>query len=127
MKATIWVICISLVLVMGMGITTSILSSHVARDYAELAEQLEDLVREEEWDEARKLLNKIEVRWEDTCQWLQFWVNHGDTDDVNLGLGQMDVGIELKNIWICLTAGAELRESFRHLYHRDALTLSNIL
>ena len=59
--------------------------------------------------------------------WLQILINHDDIDDVTLALERLQAAIVAQEQSGCFEACAELRENARHIYHRDAFTLGNVL
>ena len=65
--------------------------------------------------------------WEETIPWLQVLINHEDIDDVTLALERLQAGILAQEQGACYEACAELRENARHIFHRDAFTLGNVL
>jgi Na+(H+)/acetate symporter ActP len=127
MKATTWTVIILAVIIAAIGIASSIISSKVSRDFTQDLTTAEESIRKENWEEAQKAVKAMKNEWENTCQWLQFWVNHDDTDDVSLSIEQLTAAIEVKDVHMSLIISAELGESLRHIYHRDALRFSNIL
>ena len=58
---------------------------------------------------------------------LQILINHDDIDDVTLSLERLRAAIAVQDESACIQACAELRENAGHIYHRDALTLGNVL
>jgi Na+(H+)/acetate symporter ActP len=127
MKATIWTVIILVVIIAAIGIASSIISSKVSRDFSQDLTVAEDSIRLKDWEKAKKAVEDMSNEWEETCEWLQFWVNHGDTDDVNMSLERLAAAIEVQDVSLSLITSAELGESLRHIYHRDALRFSNIL
>ena len=65
--------------------------------------------------------------WEEKSALLSLWVNHGDVDEVSLGLERLETALEQEERFLSLLYATELGEAVSHLYHRDALMLSNIL
>jgi Na+(H+)/acetate symporter ActP len=127
MKATTWTVVILLVFIVAVGIASTVISSKVSRDFTQDLTMAEESIRKENWEEAKKAVEAMRNEWEKTCQWLQLWVNHDDTDDVSLSIEQLAAAIEVKDVHMSLIISAELGESLRHIYHRDALRFSNIM
>jgi Na+(H+)/acetate symporter ActP len=127
MKATVWTVVILLVFIVAIGIASTVISSKVSRDFSQDLTVAEDSIRSKDWEKAKKAVESMRNEWEDTCQWLQFWVNHSDTDDVSLAIEQLAAAIEVQDVPLSLITSAELGESLRHIYHRDALRFSNVL
>lgn len=127
MKTTIWTIAIMLAALLALGITSAVLSQGASRAFWLEAENLETLLLQEDWEPLLRGLDRMEERWEKSKDWLQLLINHGDTDDINLAMGKLRAGIVLQDKSLSLWAIQELKESCLHLYHRDALRLTNII
>ena len=127
MKATVWTVIVLLVLIIAVGIASATISAKISRDYSQDLSVAEESIRSGDWVKAKLAVDAMKNEWKETCGWLQFWVNHGDTDDVNMALEQLAVAIEAQNMPLSLITSAELGESLRHIYHRDALRIGNIL
>ncbi len=127
MKATLWTVIILAVLIVAIGITSATLSEKVSTDFTHDLEIAEDNIKAEDWSRAKGAVQDMLNEWEQTCEWLQFWVNHTDTDDVNLGLERLAAAVEVEDKSLSLWAAAELNESLRHIHHRDSLKIGNIL
>ena len=127
LKATAWTVAILLVFIIAVGITSAIISSRVSRDFSQDLAIAEESIRKGDWEEAKRAIDAMKNEWEETCEWLQFWVNHGDTDDVNMALEQLVAAIEVQDRPLSLITSAELGESLRHIHHRDAFRIGNIL
>lgn len=127
MKATLWTVIILVVLIVAIGITSATLSEKVSTDFTHDLEIAEDSIKAEDWARAKSAVQNILSEWEQTCEWLQFWVNHTDTDDVNLGLERLAAALEVEDKGLSLWTAAELNESLRHIHHRDSLRIGNIL
>jgi len=122
-----WTVIVLLVLIIAIGITSTTISANISRDFSQDLATAEESIRNRDWEKAMQAMDTMKNEWEETCEWLQFWVNHGDTDDVNLAIEQLIAAIEVQDVPLSLIIGAELGESLRHIYHRDALRISNIL
>lgn len=127
MKATLWtlaVITLLLALLTGSGTFTTRSASDL---FWQAAVQMENSVLQREWEKAAGQRDSFENRWEEARNVLQLLIHHQDTDDVNLALGRLRAGIILQDAALSLEALAELKESCLHLYHRDALRLTNLI
>ena len=80
-----------------------------------------------QWDRAAETLAAYQETWQETLTWLQMLVHHDDTDDVTLAMLRLDAGIRQRDGTLCAESCNELEENARHIYHRDALTLANVL
>ncbi len=127
MKATVWTVVILFILIVAIGITSAAVSAGISKDFTSDLQDAEESIRSGGWEEAGAAVKDMAKEWEATCAWLQLWVNHYDTDEVNLGLERLQAALEAQDTALSLWAAAELSESLRHIYHRDALRLGNIL
>ena len=102
-------------------------TSMLCRRYESAAEELYTLVQMENWPRAEQIINAYLEDWERTVPWLQALINHEDIDDVTLALVRICACIDAKDASACRENCAELRENARHIHHRDAFTLGNVL
>ena len=127
MKATTWTVIILVVFIAAIGVASTIISSKVSRDFSKDLTIAQDSIRSGDWEKAKQAVDAMKQEWEDTCEWLQFWVNHSDTDDVSMSLERLTAAIEVQDVPLSLITSAELGEELRHIYHRDAIKIGNIL
>ena len=99
----------------------------LSEEYAASAEELRTLAEAENWAGAEASLQKCQSVWKQKVPWLQTLINHDDVDAVTTALKKIEAGISSRELSLCLEACAELGEHAEHLYHRDALTLGNVL
>lgn len=115
------------VLITAASLASASLSEKVSTDFTKDLEIAENSIRAQDWEKARSTVDAMADEWEKTCEWLQFWVNHTDTDDVNLGLERLAAALEVEDKSLSLWTAAELNESLRHIHHRDSFRIGNIL
>lgn len=127
MKSTFIITIAITVTIIALGIFTGHMAYEVSQDYVKQSQAFSAWIRQESWDDAMEALPALIKDWQTTTQWLCIFVNHSDTDNVNLALGKLQAGIETKDLPLSYWALEELEEAFRHIYHRDALTLANVL
>ena len=99
----------------------------MAERYISAAEELWVLAEKEEWARADMTAEAYLQSWRDVKPWLQILINHEDIDDVSLALERLLAAIAAKDQGSCYEACAELRENAGHIFHRDAVTLGNVL
>lgn len=95
--------------------------------YVSAAEELRVLTEKADWQRAEETVASYLTSWEESVPWLQILINHEDIDDVSLALERLQAAIDAQEQGACYEACAELRENARHIYHRDAFTLGNVL
>lgn len=102
-------------------------TSLLCRRYESAAEELYTLAQMGDWERAGQIIAAYMADWERTVPWLQVLINHEDIDDVTLALERVHACIAAKDEASCLENCAELQENARHIHHRDAFTLGNVL
>ena len=112
MKTGVWISLILLALTIGLGVWSGEEVRALSEEYAASAEELRTLAEAENWAGAEAALQKCQSVWKQKVPWLQTLINHDDVDAVTTALKKIEAGI---------SSHAE------HLYHRDALTLGNVL
>ena len=85
------------------------------------------MAEKSDWGKAQETVTAYMRDWEDTASWLQLLINHEDIDDVTLALVRLNAAIAAEEQAGCFEACAELKENARHIHHRDAFTLGNVL
>jgi len=99
MRGMLITVILSFLLVLGMGIYFGMSSKNVSEAFIIYIEEAEAAIQEEEWEEALRLIRAIEKEWEKRSRVLSMWVNHGDVDDVSVGLAQLRISAEEKEKW----------------------------
>lgn len=127
MRTNLIISLVLLAVVLAGGIANTMVAHRVADKYVSAAEELLILTVDEHWGRAEETLSTYQSEWDETLKWLQILVNHDDTDHVSLALLHIDAGIRVRDASVCAEGCNELKENARHIYHRDALTVGNIL
>lgn len=116
-----------LLFVAAISLITELYSWHISNNYQARVRQMEQAVRQEAWEQARNLYDEMDRHWKKTRPILQLWINHRDTDEINETLLDLGILLEARLVTESLRDLELLLEHVNHLYHRDALTLSNLL
>lgn len=125
---TNWVVTLALLVVVLCGcIWLSQRAETVSQHFADAAEEMRALTQAQDWGNAALQLRALQQEWEATLPWLQMQLNHEDADDLTLAMRALEAGILTRNAPMCALGCAQMEESARHLYHRDAFTWANIL
>ena len=128
MKTGVWISLILLALTIGLGVWSGEEVRALSEEYAASAEELRTLCGSGELDGRGGCAAKMPERvGRQKVPWLQTLINHDDVDAVTTALKKIEAGISSRELPLCLEACAELGEHAEHLYHRDALTLGNVL
>ena len=127
MRTNLWVAIGLLAIVIAFGLWSTETMHGLSDRYISASEELLALTREEQWQRADEIVRTYRESWERTTTWVQILVVHEELDAVNIALKRAQAGIAAQDHSLCYEACAELRESAEHLFHRDALTIGNIL
>ena len=127
MRTSLFIALVLLVLVIGGGMLEEKETEILRERYTSAAEELRVMAEKSEWNRAQETVNAYMTDWEDTASWLQLLINHEDIDDVTLALVRLEAAIAAQEQAGCFEACAELKENARHIHHRDAFTLGNVL
>ena len=127
MRTSLFIALVLLALVIGGGVLEEMETEILCERYTSAAEELRVMAEKSDWNRAQETVNAYMTDWEDTASWLQLLINHEDIDDVTLALVRLEAAIAAQEQAGCFEACAELKENARHIHHRDAFTLGNVL
>lgn len=127
MRTGLWISLVLLAVTIGGGMLSAKWVSALSQRYVSAAEELRIMTMDGQWERAGEAADAYLKSWKDTVPRLQMLINHEDADEVTMALCRLQAGVEARETPMCLEACAELRESAQHLYHRDSLTLGNVL
>lgn len=127
MRTGLWISIALLCATIALGCWEEHKTKQLSQQYISAAEELHTLSEMEDWSRASQVSAAYMERWQQTVPWLQTLINHEDIDDITLALGQLKAAITAKDQSACFSACAELKENARHIHHRDAFTLGNVL
>ena len=127
MRTSLIISIVLLLLTIGGGIWEEAETSILSERYISAAEELHVMAEKKDWARAQEIVSAYLAAWQDTIPWLQILINHDDIDDVTLALERLQAAVMAQEQAACFEACAELRENARHIFHRDAFTLGNVL
>lgn len=127
MKTGFWLSVLLAVLTLVLGIWSGTETKALSEEYMDTAEELRTLAESENWQALQEETEQAQENWQQKVPWLQMLINHEDVDDVTMALKKLQTAAGMEEMSDCLEACTELNEYAGHLYHRDALTLGNIL
>lgn len=127
MRTSLWIAIVLLALTLAAGWFEEAETRVLSDRYVSAAEELHIMIEKSEWDRARETAAAYLESWQETATWLKILINHEDIDDVTLALERVIACIEAREQGAGFEACAELRENARHIYHRDSLTVGNVL
>lgn len=126
MLKTLIVAAVSFALILCIGLFCGYYSMNSSRQMREMVFEIEEKITDEDWQSAERKTEELEQHWEKKGSVLQFWVVHGDTDEISAGLGRLKAAIENKDKTLGAVYCRELIQDIDHLYKRDATNLKNI-
>lgn len=127
MRTGVWISVLLLAATAAFGWWEEESNLALARRYVSAAEELRVLGEMQDWERAENLVSAYMEDWQKTIPRLQIMINHEDIDDVTLALVKIQAAIQARDQSSCYEASAELLENARHIYHRDAFNLGNVL
>lgn len=127
MRTSLIISLVLLALTIGGGLLEEAETRILSERYVSAAEELHIMAEKADWPRAAETAAAYLASWQETVPWLQILINHDDIDDVTLALERLQAAIMAQEQSGCFEACAELRENARHIFHRDAFTLGNVL
>lgn len=127
MRTSLMISLVLLMLTIGGGMLEEKETAVLSDRYVSAAEELRIMAEKSDWGRAQETVSAYISDWEDATPWLQLLINHEDIDDVTLALVHLEAAIAAQDQAGCFDACAELQENARHIHHRDAFTLGNVL
>ena len=127
MRTSLWISVVLLVLTAAGGWIEERANIVLSNRYESASEELQIMFEKGEWARAEGTATAYLESWQKTASWLKILINHEDIDNVTLALERIQACIRAKEPGSGMEACAELRENARHIYHRDAFTLGNVL
>jgi len=127
MRRHICIFVISLLLILAAGLFTNRYCRILSLDYEAMIDVMRDNIQIENWKAAREQYDSMLYSWYRVRPLINIWIDHTDTDAVTTGLAELAVCIDAQEKRESLRLLATLWESVEHLYHREALTLPNLL
>lgn len=127
MRTNLLISLVLLALTIAAGVLEEKETLRLSQQYVSAAKELRILMEDADWDRAEETVNAYREKWQREVSWLQVLINHEDIDDVTLALERLHALIDAREQGAGYEVCAELEENARHIYHRDAFTLGNVL
>ena len=127
MRTGLWIAIALLCATLALGWWEECENHQLSQRYVAASEELRMLCEMSEWPRAKSAVEAYLEDWQRTVPWLQTLINHEDIDEITLALVQLAAAIDGQDQSACFEACAELKENARHIHHRDAFTLGNVL
>lgn len=127
MRTSLIISLVLLFFTVGGGVLAEQQTERLSQRYISAARELRIMAENADWRRAVETIAAYRAAWDDTTPWLQILINHDDIDDVTLSLTRLEAAIGAREQGQCYELCAELEENARHIHHRDAFTLGNVL
>lgn len=127
MRSMIITVCLSLLLVIAIGVFCGISSLHTSQNFQIRMEEISALISLRRWEEALQHARSAQQDWEEKSPLLSMWVSHENVDEVGIGLSHLSISIQQQEEYHALLYIAEICESLSLIYQKDAFSLKNIL
>ena len=127
MRSRLFISIALLLAVVAGGMLNARVARGISDRYFSAAEELLVLTESGQWQRAADTAGAYHASWEKTLSWLQILINHEDGDSLSRALLMVESGIRTRDVSLCVQGCDEMKEAAQHLYHRDALTLGNVL
>ena len=127
MRTGLMISFVLLCVTIGLGCWAEYETKQISQRYEAASEELYTLADMEDWSRAEDVIAGYLHDWKQTVPWLQILINHEDIDDITLALERLRACIAAKDDTACYENCAELKENARHIHHRDAFSLGNVL
>lgn len=126
MRSMIITVCLSLLLVIAIGVFCGISSLHTSQNFQIRMEEISALISLRRWEEALQHARSAQQDWEEKSPLLSMWVSHENVDEVGIGLSHLSISIQQQEEYHALLYIAEICESLSLIYQKDAFSLKNI-
>lgn len=127
MRTNLLISLVLLALTIAAGLLEEKETLRLSEQYVSAAKELRVMMEDEDWAKAEETVTAYREKWQREVIWLQVLINHEDIDDVTLALERLNALIDAQEQGAGYEVCAELEENARHIYHRDAFTLGNVL
>lgn len=127
MRTGLMISLVLLCVTIGSGCWAEHETKQISQRYEAAAEEIYTLADMAEWSMAEQVITDYLHDWKQTVPWLQMLINHEDIDDITLALERLRACIVAKDAGACYENCAELKENARHIHHRDAFSMGNVL
>lgn len=127
MKLKRWVIAVSLVFSLTVGLVSLWYTQWCSNELLGLMEQTRQALLRQEWDEAEEELRAMEQDWSSRKAMLQILIAHQDIDAVERALGKLSVGIQNRNLYEALYNAKDAEWAIEHLPSRETPSLQHVI
>ncbi len=87
---------------------------------------LEEMVSNNDWDNAKKQLISMEKDWGKTERWMTTLIDHQEVDSINLSLVRLSRYLQYEEVSDLMVECATLRLLIEHIPKKEKFNLSNL-
>lgn len=87
---------------------------------------IEELVKNEDWPRVKELLNQMEEKWSGTEKSWTMLVDHMEIDYIDISLTRLKSYIEAEDKTLALGEVGVLRQYVRHIPEKESFKLKNV-
>ncbi|MDR2656379.1 MAG: DUF4363 family protein [Oscillospiraceae bacterium] len=127
MKRKIIVLAASLILVTAMQCFASIYTRGVAGNVSAVLEEMNRAVLQEDWLQARSLMEPLSRSWYGACEPMDWWISRSIIDEVHSSMRELAIALDVGDYHESRVLLDELQDLINDITRRDELTLSNVV
>ncbi len=101
--------------------------TNVVDEFMSSINQIQKTATEKKWDECNKNTEKLTEKWETHKKVLCFFTDHGDLDEVEKTLSELQTSVRFCNVSDSVMYSAMLHVLIERLVENEMPTLENIL
>lgn len=89
--------------------------------------EIQNLVKEDNWEESKELFNAFKKRWQPTSTLWMTYIGHHDIDSVEEAIRETDVYLKVEDVAGTLENLSKLTYHLEHIYEKEKINWYNIL
>lgn len=89
--------------------------------------EIQNLVKEEDWEESKKLYDAFKEEWQPTSTLWMTYIGHGNIDSIEESIRETDVYFEVKDVAGALENLSKLHYYLEHICKKEKISWHNIL
>ncbi len=101
--------------------------TNVVGEFIDSINQIQKTATEKQWEECKKNMEELTKKWESRKKVLSFFTDHGDLDEVEKTLSELQTSVKFCNPSDAVMYSAMLHVLMERLIENEMPTLENIL
>jgi len=123
---TIMLCMILMVAIIGVGLSFQNMLDRESQDLIASLQNIEELVRKDNWEQAGADMLKVSSKWQDTRKKWQAVTDHNQIGIIDESLARLQAFLSEREKKDCFAEIAALRQNICYIPDKEKLTLSNI-